>query len=212
LHKPLNRLRIRFAFGGEHALCQAFWRVIIEDGHNPLRDDGTVIVFVIGEMNGTTGYLHSSLQGGTMDRQAVIPLAAKGWDQGRMDVQNSMAEIVGDVYQLEEAGQTNKIHAGVSAVREYAITKVFARGTRFTLNDQSRDTGLSSTGQSERIGFAGDDDGDFRAQQSIGDAVYEVSQSCAAAAEQHGQPDGIVHEALVIACAAAIGCRSLVLA
>lgn len=112
-----------------------------------------------------------------------------------MDVQNTLVEIVRDAQQLEETGQTHEIDAGIPAVSEDAVAELFARGARFSLDAECGEIGLPRARQSERIGLAGDDDGDFRAQQAIGDAVEEVLQRGAAAAEQYGQPDGIVHGA-----------------
>jgi hypothetical protein len=111
-----------------------------------------------------------------------------------MDVQDALVEIVRDAQQLEKAGQTHKIDAGLAAVREDAVAELFARGARFSRDAESGEVGLTRAGQSERIGFAGDYDGDFRAQHTVGDAIEEVLQRGAAAAEQDGQPNGIVHE------------------
>jgi hypothetical protein len=202
LRKPLDHLRIGLALGGEHARRQALGRVVVKHRHDPLRNYGTVIVLVIGEMDGTAGHFHASIQDGAMDRQTMIALAAEGRDQRGVNVQDAIAEIVGDVQQLEETGHTNAIDVGIAAVSEDAFAEFFARGTRFSFDDESRDVGLAGAGQSEGIGLAGNDDSDSCTEDAISDAIEEILQCGAAAADQDSQPNGIVHERLFAVAAA----------
>jgi hypothetical protein len=133
-----------------------------------------------------------------MHRKAVITLATESRDQGRMDVQNAVAEVRGDVQQLEETGQANEIDSSSPAMGKDTAAKFFARGTRSTLDNESGDIGLARPCQAERIRFVGDDDSDFRTQQAPADAVEEVLKGGTAAADKDGQPKWIVHGSLVM--------------
>ncbi len=65
---------------------------------------------------------------------------------------------------------------------------------RLALDHEGGDAGLAGARQTEGVGLVGDDAGDLGGQGAGGDAVEEVLQCRAAAAEQNGQPDGMVHD------------------
>src|SRR6185437_15274282 len=193
LCKPANRFGICLAFGREDPRRQTLGGVVVENRHDTLRHDGTAIVFIVGEMNRAAGYLDAHLQGGAMDRQAMKTLATKSRNERGMNVQNAVEKIIGDVQQLEESGQADEIDLSLPAVREETRAEVLARGTRLAIDDEGGNVGLPGTGQAKSVRLVRDDAGDFRGQHTAGDAIEEVVQSCAAATEQDGQTDRLVH-------------------
>src|SRR5262249_22455160 len=130
------------------------------------------------------------------DALPVEALAAERRDQRRVHVHDAVAVVLGDGQQLQEAGQTDEIDLRFAAGVEDAPAELVRRGARLARDDQARDARLGGPFQAEGVGAVGDDEHDLRAEPAVGDAVEQVLQRQAVAAEQHGEANGVVHTRL----------------
>jgi hypothetical protein len=61
-----------------------------------LVDDRAVIELVIDQMDRTAAHFDTIVDRGLMDMQSIKPVAAEGWDQRGMDVDDTPLEILWD--------------------------------------------------------------------------------------------------------------------
>jgi len=94
LRKGPDGFGVSFAFGFEDAGGEGVGGVGWFDVDDALQDDWAVVEFVVGEVDRASGDLGSVRQHRFMHMMAVHPLATKGGEQGRVDVNDSMM-IVG---------------------------------------------------------------------------------------------------------------------
>src|SRR5438876_2605586 len=125
LGEQANRFRIGLALLLENARRQRLGRVMIVDEHRALKNDGTVVVLVVGKVDGAAADLDAAGENRLVDALAVKALAAERRDQGRMNVQDAEAEILGDVNQLQEARHANEVGLRLAAEGEDALAECF---------------------------------------------------------------------------------------
>ena len=126
LSKKADRLGIGLALLLEDALGQSVRCVIVENGNGALKNDGTVIVDVVGKVDGAAADLDAARQGRFVDAMSVEPLAAEGRDKSRMDVHNAAGEVIRDRQELKETAQADEIDTGAAAKIEDAPAEFVA--------------------------------------------------------------------------------------
>lgn len=86
----------KLAFKLKDALLHFFGRIAGRDFACSLSDDGTVIKLVVDEVGGAARYLHAIFDHGSVNSHAVISLATKSWDQGWVNVDHAIGEVLRD--------------------------------------------------------------------------------------------------------------------
>src|SRR5438876_841196 len=100
---------------------------------------------------------------------AVVSFAAESRNQGRVNVHHPGLEVIRDADQLKEAGEADEIHASLTAQIENVLAEFFARGIILRHDDGRGYLGLLSSGESEGVNPAGDDEHNLRLQPAVGD-------------------------------------------
>lgn len=153
-------LGVGVAFEGEDAVGEGGRRVVGQDFAFFLKQDRSGVVGVVGEVDGAAGGLLACFEDGFVDVVAVHPLAAELGEQGRVDVEDAVGEVVGDDQQGEEAGEDEQVGLCVSAGVEDGIGEGVLVGVVFARQNLDGQALVTGTLDALAVVVGGDDTGD----------------------------------------------------
>ena len=155
-----------------------------------------MIVFIVREVNRATAHLDAHRQGAFVNVPSMKPFAAERRYQRRMNVHHPAHEVRRNLHQLQKAAHAHQVGPVGAAGVEDALTELRPRRALLPLNNgrwNARDLGAH---EAERFDLARHDAHDLGVESPVGDAVEEILQRRAAAAEENGDSDRI-HQALL---------------
>src|SRR6266850_57466 len=189
LPKEADGLWVSDFFLFEDTMGEGFGCVVFENGADALEDDGTIIVFLINEMDGATGDFAAVGEDGLVDVEAVHATSAEAGEEGGMNIDDAAVIARGDVEHAKPAGEADEIDFVLVEQFENGVREIGGAGERFAVDDVGGDGGLGSAVEGEDVGTGGDDDVDAGVEGFGGDSVDEILQGGAGA----GGEDREVH-------------------
>jgi len=107
-----DRFGIGDAFLFEHTSGQYVGCVVWFDRDSALDDGWAVVVYVVGEVDGATGFASARLEDGFVDSVAVHSLSAEVGEECGVDVEDSADVVIGDGEKREVACEADDVGFG----------------------------------------------------------------------------------------------------
>src|SRR5262249_13719385 len=144
---------------------------VVEHRYGALQNDRSVIVLIVREVHGAAADLGAVVQDRFVNARAVVSLAAERGNQGGMNIHHSAEIILGNLNQLQEAGQADEVGAGPAAQVENPPTELLQGAGNLAVDDLGGDPCSPRPLQSKRVGLVGYDQHHFGRQPAIADPV-----------------------------------------
>src|SRR5690606_19459009 len=140
---------------------QFFSSIAARNGTTALCNDRALVVVVVDKMNRASRELNAVLDGRSVNSQSIKAMAAEGWNQGGVDVNDSIGKVVGDGQQLEIASHHDQLHVMLTTQSENRLAMRLWVGKVLPRNDLCRNRCLFRVTQSTRLGATADDQSKF---------------------------------------------------
>lgn len=101
----IDHFWIQFAFGGEDSFLQDFSCVTWLNFDRTLRDDRTVVVFVVDKVNGATRNFATIVDDCLVDSHSIESLTAERRDQTGVYVDDSVSKVSGNDKLLQKSAE-----------------------------------------------------------------------------------------------------------
>src|SRR5947209_11167190 len=104
-----------------------------------------------------------------MNMMAIISFAAESGNQSGMNIHHPALEIIGNLDQLQEAGQANQVGPMLAAKIEKLAAEFFSCGKGFALDHGSGNIKVFRAHQAIGVGIVGGHENDLSLQTTVGD-------------------------------------------
>ena len=108
----MNGLRISLTLLLENAGSQSIRCVLFQNWYRTLQNDGTVVINVIGEMNGAATHLGAAGKHRLMYMMPIETLAAERGNEGGVNIYDAAGKIIRDVKKLKKASHADEVGPG----------------------------------------------------------------------------------------------------
>lgn len=173
--------------GRKYACGKRFGRIVVEHRHRALQNDRAVIVLMIDEMNRAAALPSARRQHGFMDAMPVHSFSTKRGDQRRMDIDDSVAEILGNQHVLKKARHYRELCAGRAYRVKHRVAKCCIRCIRRTFDDQRWNLCLAGNVEPTCPRIAANHQHDICIKLARTNFLDQITERGSAAGDEHSQ-------------------------
>ena len=147
-----------------------------------------MVVLVIAKVDRAAALGLSRSQDGFVHMMAEHPLASKGGEESRVDVDDPVSKVVRDAQELEKSKEADEIDLFLSAEVEVGLRVSLAVRKILATEDGAGDPQLFGPDEAIGVGPGREDQDDLRLEVSPGADFGEVFEAPSSPRDEGGQP------------------------